>query len=181
MKPVFNVGGRLVNASGQEVDKHGNLLSDMQAAEPDAGLQGRLEELQRELDEVRAAAVRKAQDADRLVQQWHEQAKLHGDRATDLEAKLDAASQALNRAKSENVSLQTNMDNTQKGYADYHAETQEQLAALTTERDSLKKQLADSKLIPEDALARLEGVKGIGKDLAQKGLDALTAPAKEGK
>lgn len=54
---------------------------------------------------------------------------------------------------------------------------QNQLAAVVKERDDARQALADAKLLPDDALARLEGVSGISKALAQKGLDALTAPA----
>lgn len=52
------------------------------------------------------------------------------------------------------------------------------VAALTKERDEWKAKAEAAegqKAIPEDALARLEGVSGIGKDLAKKALAALTA------
>lgn len=105
-------------------------------------------------------------------------------RLKSVEAERDSLKTQLERLRQENENNVRSMNSVGQqltGLTAEHEETQQQLAALTTERDALKKQLADAKPIPEDALARLEGVKGIGKDLAQKGLDALTAPAKDGK
>ncbi|GGO22164.1 hypothetical protein [Deinococcus humi] len=63
-----------------------------------------------------------------------------------------------------------------------HVHTNEKaLAELGTERDALTSQLAAAQarpMLPEDALARLIDVKGVGEKLAPVILDALTAPAK---
>lgn len=53
-------------------------------------------------------------------------------------------------------------------------ELQKQVVSLTAERDAAQKALEEGGVIPEDALARLEGVSGIGKALAEKALAALT-------
>lgn len=56
---------------------------------------------------------------------------------------------------------------------------QEKLDAVTRELDQLKQQAANAQALPDDALKRLEGVKGIGPDLAKAALAALTAKGGE--
>ncbi|MDO4244570.1 MAG: hypothetical protein Q4C89_00915 [Deinococcus sp.] len=85
--------------------------------------------------------------------------------------------QEVQRLTTELQSAKANLENTQKGYDDYRAEMEGKVDTLTKERDDARQALADAKLLPDDALERLEGVSGISKALAQKGLDALLAPA----
>lgn len=134
----------------------------------ESDLQAKLDAAEHELAEVKAAAGRKAQDADRLVQEWQEKAKGHGDRATDLESQLQ-------KAKAEYADFVQASERTVKQYQQERDGLQAKLDTLTKERSDLQAKMDGFRPLPTDALDRLKAVKGIGDDLAQKALDALTA------
>ena len=93
------------------------------------------------------------------------------DPAVDANASADSQDSAqLEEILRTNQSLKQDLDAMRAERAKIEGE----VATLTEERDAARKALAEGKVIPDDALSRLEGVSGIGKALAEKALAALT-------
>ena len=111
-----------------------------------------------QLEEILRANQSLKQDLDAMRQKVGELTKLVNDNRGEfigLTEERDALQSKLDAALGERTKIEG------------------EVATLTEERDAARKALAEGKVIPDDALSRLEGVSGIGKALAEKALAAL--------
>lgn len=151
---------------GPEAQAEGEgVITDAQAS---AALRADNDRLREERDALNLTLAEQRTAAERLSDLLNEA----GANVTNLTVERDALKVDLDKVKAEYQDFVQASDRTGK---EYQAE-RDALQARIIELEAI----ANKPALPMDALARLEAVNGISKALAQKALDALTAPAEGG-
>lgn len=141
------------------------VITDAQAS---AALRADNDRLREERDALNLALSEQRAAAERLSDLLNEA----GANVTNLTAERDALKADLDKVKAEYEDFVQASDKTGEQYQAERDALQTRVAELEA--------VANKPALPMDALARLEAVNGISKVLAQKALDALTAPSEGG-